>query len=173
MHKHILLGLGNPGKEYEKTRHNAGWLALDALAARYGFPKFAHDPGLHAAVSGMPFGDTLYLLAKPDTFMNLSGQAAQALLRYYRLEPSDLTVIFDDIDLPLGTIRVREKGSGGTHNGMKSVIQELGTQDVARIRLGIQPEHPITDLSAFVLGRLSGPEITALETCFDDITLPL
>lgn len=173
MKKHILLGLGNPGKEYEKTRHNAGWLALDALAARYGFPKFAYDKNLKAAVTGMPLGETMYLLAKPDTFMNLSGHAAQALLHYYRLEPQDITVIFDDIDIPLGTVRVRETGSGGTHNGMKSVIQVLGTPDVPRIRLGIKPEHPVTDLSAFVLGRLSAPEMTALEKVFEDITLPL
>lgn len=173
MHKHILLGLGNPGKEYEKTRHNAGWLALDALAARYDFPKFAYDKQLHAWVSGMPLGETLYLLAKPDTFMNVSGQAAQALLHYYKLEPRDLTVVYDDIDLPLGAIRVREKGSGGTHNGMKSVIAEVGTEDIARIRLGIQPEHPVTDLSAFVLGRLSAPEMKALETVFEEIQLPL
>lgn len=173
MNKHIVLGLGNPDKEYEKTRHNAGWLALDALAARYGFPRFAYDKALHAWVSGMPIGETMYLLAKPDTYMNLSGQAAKALLHYYRLENSDLTVIYDDIDIPLGTLRIRENGSAGTHNGMKSVVQELGSNDIARIRLGIKPEHPITDLSAFVLGRLSAPEMVELETVFEEITLPL
>lgn len=173
MNKHILLGLGNPGKEYDHTRHNAGFLALDALAARYGFPKFAYDKNLHAWVSGMPFGDTLYLLAKPDTFMNKSGLAAQAILNYYKLEPTDLTVVFDDIDIPLGTLRVREKGSAGTHNGMRSILQEVGKDTMRRIRLGIQPEHPITDLSAFVLGRLSASEMVALEKVFEEIRLPL
>lgn len=173
MKKHIILGLGNPGKEYEKTRHNAGWLALDALAARYAFPKFAQDKHLHASVSGLPFGDTLYLLVKPDTFMNKSGLAAQAILQYYKLEPTDLTVIYDDIDIPLGTIRHRAEGSAGTHNGMRSVIQEVGTQGIERIRLGIQPDHPITDLSSFVLGRLSAPEMVALEKVFEEIALPL
>lgn len=173
MEKKILLGLGNPGKEYEKTRHNAGFLAIDALAQRYGFPKFSYDASLHVWISGMPFGDTLYLLAKPDTFMNRSGLAAKALLQYYRLEADAITILYDDIDIPLGTLRRRETGSAGTHNGMRSLVTELQTQDIARIRLGIAPEHPMTDLSAFVLGRLSTPELISLEKVFEEIVLPL
>jgi len=173
MNKHIIVGLGNVGKEYDMTRHNAGFLAVDALAERYGFPKFTHDTSLHGWVSGMPLGDTVYLLVKPDTLMNRSGMAVQAALQYYKLEPADVTIIYDDIDIPLGTMRFRESGSAGTHNGMRSVVQEMGTDAVARVRLGIKPDHPITDLSAFVLGRLSGPEMTALSQVIDELRLPL
>lgn len=173
MNKHVIVGLGNVGKAYEYTRHNAGFLAVDALAARYGFPKFTHDPQLHAWVSGMPIGETVYLLAKPDTLMNRSGMAVSAILHYYKLEPADVTVIYDDIDLPLGTLRRRETGSAGTHNGMRSIVQETGTQDIPRIRLGIKPDHPTPDLAGFVLGRMGEAERASLATVIEEITLPL
>lgn len=171
--KKIIVGLGNPGKEYEYTRHNAGFLAIQYLHEKYGFPKFTHDKDLEAEISGLPIGDNLYLLVKPQTFMNLSGRAVAKILNYYRLDPADATIIYDDIDLPLGSFRYRTKGSPGTHNGIRSIVQVLGVPEIPRIRLGIGPEHPIKDLSGFVLGRLSENELATLEAGFREITLPL
>lgn len=171
--KKLIVGLGNPGKEYEYTRHNAGFLALSYLQEKYNFPKFTFDKDLEAEISGLPIGDNLYLLVRPQTFMNLSGRAVGKILNYYRLEPKDVTVLYDDIEIPLGSLRFRTKGSPGTHNGMRSIVQVLGTPEVPRVRLGIAPEHPIKDLSAFVLGRLSENELATLEAEFRELALPL
>ncbi len=171
--KKLIIGLGNPGKEYEYTRHNAGFLAIDYLKEKYNFPKFTVDKDLEAEVSGLPLGDTVYLLVRPQTFMNNSGRAVAKLLHYYKLEPSDIVVLYDDIEVALGSLRYRTKGSPGTHNGMRSIVQSLATQDIARVRLGITPDHPIKDLAGYVLGRMSENELANLEAVFREITLPL
>lgn len=157
------MGLGNVGKEYDNTRHNAGFFLLDMLAEHYDFPAFAHEVKLKALLSGKIIEDTLYLLVKPTTFMNKSGETLTALCKYYDCSPEDVYVIYDDIDLPLGDMRYRETGSAGTHNGMKSILACAGTKDIKRVRVGIGPDHPIKDLSAFVLGAMSRDELASME----------
>lgn len=182
----LIVGLGNPGKEYIHTRHNVGFEVLDVLQKQWAFPEFRPDGKLKAEVSkgtvtiisskepssftaalNSWVGDeTTLLLAKPTTFMNLSGQAVLLLLSFYKLEPKDLLVIFDDFDLPIGTVRFRENGSAGTHNGMKSIVELLGTTEFARIKIGIKPEHPVGDLSGYVLGRMGEEEREIVKTLY-------
>lgn len=135
----IILGLGNPGAQYERTRHNVGWAVLDELARR-------HSIAISKRMCEARVGDGILLrgeasekllLAKPQTFMNLSGRAAQALLKYYSLDKSDLLVVGDDLNLPLGKLRLRAGGSDGGHNGLKSISQSLGSKEWARLRFGV------------------------------------
>lgn len=162
----LIVALGNPGTKYLKTRHNVGWLALDYL-----FPDaiFKEDTKLKGAVAKT--ADTILL--KPLTFMNLSGQSVQQTLHYYKIPLENLTVIYDDIDLPFGDIRIREKGSAGTHNGMKSVINTLGMQEIRRIRLGIEsrPEElkAKIPLDTFVLANFTASEQKALPKIFEQL----
>lgn len=131
----IICGLGNPGREYENTRHNMGFLTLDLLSDRLGIPikKIKHKALLGEGYAG---GEKV-ILVKPQTFMNLSGLSVRPLAEFYKVEPEDLLVVYDDIDLPVGEIRIRRKGSAGTHNGMRSVVCQLGRDDFPRIRIGI------------------------------------
>lgn len=140
----LIVGLGNPGTEYERTRHNVGFLVVDELERR----------GLDRARAR-----TL----KPDTFMNLSGRAVAAALRQTNMTLDDVIVVYDDADLPLGDVRVREEGSSGGHNGMQSVIDLLGTNAIRRVRVGIgRGEHPDVPLDAWVLGKWSNAETERL-----------
>jgi PTH1 family peptidyl-tRNA hydrolase len=145
----LIVGLGNPGPEYEWTPHNAGFLAVDQLAARAGIrvsrPESKSQVGL-----GTLAGEEV-VLAKPQTMMNLSGVAVKMLLDRYELIPAQLVVLVDEVDLPLGSLRIRERGSAGTHNGMKSVIRSIGTDEFLRVRLGIGPEKVWGSLSDYVL----------------------
>ena len=147
----IIVGLGNPGKEYEWTRHNLGFMLID---------KLAHDAGIavgsrecSSLVGRGRIEGVATKLAKPQTFMNLSGHAVSCLLAKEITEQpiEQLVVISDDLALPLGRIRIRERGSAGGHNGLKSIIAALGTDEFLRLRIGIQPEHPISDAKQFVL----------------------
>jgi PTH1 family peptidyl-tRNA hydrolase len=135
----IVLGLGNPGAQYERTRHNIGWLVLDELARRHGIEisKRLADSRLGAGVLLRDGASEKLLLAKPQTFMNLSGRAAQGLLRFYGLEVSELLVVTDDLNLPPGKLRLRPNGSEGGHNGLKSIAQSLGSREWARLRFGV------------------------------------
>lgn len=144
----LIVGLGNPGTEYERTRHNVGFLVVDELERR----------GLSArGVSGSA-GDRVRLL-KPDTFMNLSGEAVAKALRQTNMTPADVIVTYDDADIPFGELRVRAEGSSGGHNGMKSITALLGTEAVARVRVGIgRSENPNVPLDVWVLGRWSKEE---------------
>ncbi len=157
----LLCGLGNPGEKYNDTRHNAGFMFLDYFADQEGFPEFKEEK--LAWVSSKGSGENKMILIKPKTFMNLSGEAVSHYLNYYKMTPQDLCAIYDDVDLPLGSIRYREKGSAGTHNGMKSIIQHLGTEEFPRLRLGIESRGELTpeqmDISDFVLGRFSPEEL--------------
>ena len=138
----LIVGLGNPGIEYQFTPHNLGFLAIDRIATDRGVEVRNHQ--CRALTGRTLIGDEPALLAKPDTFMNLSGIAVKELLDEYQLRPeSDLVVIYDELDLPFGTIRVRQRGSSAGHNGMKSIIGALNTQEFLRIRLGIAPEKRI------------------------------
>jgi PTH1 family peptidyl-tRNA hydrolase len=145
----LIVGLGNPGPEYQWTPHNLGFLAVDELANRGGIR--VERPEAQALVGiGRVAGEEV-ILAKPQTYMNLSGNAVGRLIDKYGLEPADLLVMFDERDLPWGMIRIGERGSPGTHNGAKSVTSAIGTQEFARLRLGCGPDHPVGDLAAYVL----------------------
>jgi len=151
----IIIGLGNPGKEYEATRHNVGFMALDLLRDKLALANFALNKKFNALVTEGNFSGKKFLLAKPQTFMNSSGEAVSKLAAFYNIEPDQLWVIYDDVDLPLGTVRVRPGGSAGTHNGMKSIIATLGFSNFPRVRIGIEsrgvdaPEKQ--DVASFVL----------------------
>ncbi|MEK7528361.1 MAG: aminoacyl-tRNA hydrolase [Patescibacteria group bacterium] len=130
----LIVGLGNPGRKYENTRHNAGFMAADLLAVKLSADEFKEEKKFKAMITKT--GDVI--IAKPLTFMNISGEAVSLLLGFYKLTPDDLIVVYDDVDLPLGTIRVRAEGSAGTHNGMRSIIQQIGTEKFSRVRIGIE-----------------------------------
>ncbi len=131
----IICGLGNPGRVYENTRHNMGFLTMDLLSEQLGIPikKIKHKALLG---EGYLNGEKV-ILAKPQTYMNLSGESIRPLVEYYKAEPENLLVVYDDIDLPVGEVRIRRRGGAGTHNGMRSVIYQLGRDDFPRIRIGI------------------------------------
>ena len=147
----LIVGLGNPGKEYEWSRHNLGFMLIDKLAQDAGIVVGRRE--CSSLVGRGEIEGVRTKLAKPQTFMNLSGHAVACLLAKIKSEsPIDqLVVISDDLALPLGKIRIRERGSAGGHNGLKSIIAALGTTEFVRLRIGIQPEHPISDSKSFVL----------------------
>jgi len=152
----LIVGLGNPGPDYEWTRHNLGFLAIDALAERAGIR--VTRPEAKSYVGRGEIAGQAVVLAKPQTAMNLSGVAVRMLLEKYKGDPAQMIVLFDEVDLPWGMLRIRPRGSGGTHNGMKSVIRETGTNEFTRIRLGIGPERVWGDLKDYVLGKMDRAE---------------
>jgi peptidyl-tRNA hydrolase, PTH1 family len=158
----LIVGLGNPGPEYQWTPHNLGFLAIDEIANRSGIR--VERPEAKALVGlGKVAGEEV-ILAKPQTYMNLSGISVRQLMEKYETEPEDLLVMFDERDLPWGMIRIGERGSAGTHNGAKSVTSVVGTQEFARLRLGCGPDHPVSDLAAYVLRPMKKGELeTAAE----------
>ena len=148
----LIVGLGNPGREYENTRHNAGFRALDILAQKLGCkPDKLKYQGLYCQVN---YRGNKLLLLKPQTYMNLSGECVRQLLDWYKCPSNHLVVIYDDIDLPLGKLRVRKNGSAGTHNGMRSIIGETGLQNFARIRIGIRDEAVNIPIINYVLAEV-------------------
>ena len=155
----LIVGLGNPGPEYQWTPHNLGFLAVDELANRNGI-RVERPEGKALVGRGKIAGEEV-VLAKPQTFMNLSGISVRELLGKYELEPDDLLVMFDERDLPSGMIRIGERGSPGTHNGAKSVTSSVGTQEFARLRLGCGPDHPVNDLASYVLRPMKKSELEA------------
>jgi peptidyl-tRNA hydrolase, PTH1 family len=153
----LIVGLGNPGPEYQWTPHNLGFLAVDELANRNGIR--VERPEAQSLVGlGKVAGEEI-ILAKPQTYMNLSGNAVGRLMDKYEVEPAELLVMFDERDLPWGMIRVGERGSPGTHNGAKSVTDAVGTQEFARLRLGCGPDRPVGDLAAYVLRPMKKAEL--------------
>ncbi|MDO5062635.1 MAG: aminoacyl-tRNA hydrolase [Peptostreptococcaceae bacterium] len=154
---YIIVGLGNPGRQYDATRHNVGFIAIDEIAKRLNIKmdrlKFK------AIVGEGRIGTEKIVLAKPQTFMNLSGQCVVELMNYYKVDRSKLIVIYDDIDIDVGKIRIRLKGSAGTHNGMKNIIYLLGYDDFPRIRIGVSKPRPQQDLASFVLSKFEKEEI--------------
>lgn len=158
----LLVFLGNPGQQYEDTRHNVGWMVADALGEELDVPiqrlKFKALTHLCAV------GGKKALLMKPLTYMNLSGEAVGEAARFYKLKPEQVLVVCDDIDLPPGKLRLRAKGSAGGHNGLKSVEQHLGAQSYLRLRLGVGAKpHPDYDLVDWVLGRPAGEDKEAID----------
>ncbi len=163
----LIVGLGNPGIEYQFTPHNLGFLTVDRLAEQLG----AQVDNRHCrAVTGRGrIGDQEVVLAKPETFMNLSGLSVRELATEYEIQPeSDLIVIYDELDLPFGSLRVRQRGSAAGHNGMKSVIGAMDTQEITRIRLGIGPDTPIRDGKSYVLRQLKKSELKLVDELLDN-----
>lgn len=160
----IIVGLGNPGREYVKTRHNVGFMTADVISERLGI-SFNHS-NFKSVYGDCKFANEKVILAKPETFMNNSGFAVVQLLQWFKVPTENLIVIYDDIDLPCGAIRIKSNGSAGTHNGMRSISQQLGTDDFIRIRIGIgKPKH---DLINFVLGEPDNDDAEKLQSAFAD-----
>ena len=182
----LIIGLGNPGKQYEKTRHNAGFIILDALRERWAFSEFQFNKKFNAEVSEgvlenlgtkSPIGDLVpgnkIILAKPQSFMNRSGQVVRAIMDFYKLSPEDITVIHDDLDIDLGTFKVSIDTSSGGHNGVQSIVDHLGTQEFKRIRIGIEgTERKKTRIiagDAFVLQDFSKEELEQILPLVENI----
>ncbi len=165
---YIIAGLGNPGRKYENTRHNIGFIALDLLAERNDIKinKLKHK----ALVGEGRISGQKVLLVKPQTYMNLSGQSLREVMSYYKEDIEHLIVIYDDIDIPEGTIRIRKKGSAGTHNGMRSIVYDLASDQFPRIRIGMGAERK-SDLKDFVLGGFSKEEKGLLEEAVERAAL--
>ena len=153
----LIVGLGNPGTEYRDTRHNVGFMVADALAARWRVPDQWREKFEALQVKTTVGGEAI-VLAKPLTFMNLSGQAVQALAGFYKIDPADVFVVTDDVALPLGRLRARREGGAGGHNGLKSIIQHLSTPLFPRMRVGVGRGDNGRDLSDHVLGRFEAAE---------------
>jgi PTH1 family peptidyl-tRNA hydrolase len=162
----LIVGLGNPGAKYASQRHNVGFMAIDRLAARYGVA--VDRPRNNALVGEGEVAGRRALLVKPQTFMNVSGEAVGPLLKRNGAPPADLLVVYDDLDLPLGKLRLREKGSAGGHNGMKSIIQAIGSDAFPRVRIGIgRPEAEGRTAIEHVLGRFLPDEQDTLDSVLD------
>lgn len=157
----LVVGLGNPGARYEKTRHNLGFMLVDWLARE--FQTQVKREECRALVGRVEIENQRVELVKPQTFMNLSGEAVGCLLKKESRSPKKLIVISDDLALPLGAIRLRARGSAGGHNGLKSMIQCLRTEEFFRLRIGIQPEHPLRDTKDFVLENFSKTDFETVE----------
>ena len=161
----LIVGLGNPGKEYEKTRHNIGFLFADYFASAHGVKFRSEDRAMHGTgeINGEKF-----ILLKPQTYMNLSGQAVQPVAAYKKIAVSDILIIHDDVDLPEFELRVKKGGGDGGHNGLKSITQMLGSNEYLRLRLGVgRPENPKMDTADWVLGAIPKAAFETLEQKFE------
>lgn len=148
----LIVGLGNIGEEYAKTNHNAGFMVVDSLAEKCGFT--FKNRGCEADYAEFNSGKEKFIIAKPRTYMNDSGKAVKSLMKKFGITQEDIIVIVDDIDTNPGSIRIRKSGSAGTHNGLKSIIAEIGTTEFKRLRLGIGKQNEHQDLANFVLSRM-------------------
>ena len=150
---YLIVGLGNPGTEYAATRHNIGFDMVTYLSDKYRIPMSGKE-GKAIVGKGLIEGQKV-MLAQPQTYMNLSGESVRALMDYYKLSEEDVIILYDDISMPVGQVRIRPKGSAGGHNGIKSIIQHLGTQEFLRIKIGVGDKPVNGDLVKHVLGRFS------------------
>ncbi len=163
---YLIVGLGNPTREYEHTRHNAGFDAVDMLAEKW---NIAVAEKKHKGLCGKGIiGGEKVILLKPQTYMNLSGESVRAAADFYKIDPDHIIVMYDDIDLDVGKLRVRAKGSAGGHNGIKNIIAHLGTQEFPRVRIGVGAKPDRMDLADYVLGRFSQVERTVMEDAFKE-----
>ncbi len=164
----VIVGLGNPGKKYENTRHNAGFISIDALAAKYGI-NITEKKHKALCGTGVIEGNKV-LLVKPQTFMNLSGESVRAVMDFYKIDPEEeMLVIYDDISLAPGNIRIRKKGSAGGHNGIKSIIAHAGTQNFMRIKVGVGEKPSGWDLADYVLGHFSEEDASNIKDIMPDV----
>jgi peptidyl-tRNA hydrolase, PTH1 family len=162
----LIVGLGNPGIEYQFTPHNMGFLAVDRIAEQSGVR--ISNRQCRALTGKAVIADQEVLLAKPETYMNLSGMSVRELVREHEIDPAqDLIVIYDELDLPLGTIRIRQRGSSAGHNGMESIIGALAGDEFVRMRLGIAPDHPVQDGARYVLGQFKKSQYAAVDEELD------
>ncbi len=159
----LIIGLGNPGKKYEKTRHNVGFLAVDSYVKRNN-GNYKVESNMNAV--SVKLNNAIFI--KPQTFMNLSGESVIKYINYYKIDVSDILVIYDDISIPFNHVRIRESGSAGGHNGIKSIIQHTKTQDFKRVRIGVD-NNTNMNLADYVLGDFSKVEQNGLEDIFYDI----
>ena len=161
----LIVGLGNPTPQYDKTRHNVGFAVIDHLMNEYGI---ALDTAKHKGFygKGRIAGESVILL-KPMTYMNLSGESVVQVANYYKVAPQDIIVVYDDINLDVGRLRIREKGSAGGHNGIKNIIAHLGTDEFPRIRVGVGMKPPKMDLADYVLSRFSKEEEALMEEGYE------
>ena len=158
----IIAGLGNPGAQYANTPHSVGFEAVDAIAAKMG-AEWEPKKAFNALIAKGSFGGSQVTLVKPQTFMNLSGEAVAPIVKYGNASAEDLVVIQDDIDLPAGRMRIRKGGSCGGHNGVRNIIERLGSQAFVRVRVGVgMGHHPVSDLAARVLGRIEPEDEAAV-----------
>ncbi len=157
----LIVGLGNPGQQYEKTRHNIGWLLIDELCMRWQ-ASLQNRSKEKCLLGSARVGENKVWLCKPTTFMNLSGEAVQPLMAYYNIPNENLLVLSDDVNLDFGRARLRAKGSAGGQKGIQNIIQRLGSEEFARLRIGVGPLLPGRNLSNFVLDRLPKSELEAL-----------
>lgn len=158
----LIAGLGNPGPRYAQTRHNVGFAVIDCLARRWSWDASQYSPRFQAQYALGEHAGQRVLLLCPQTYMNLSGQSVQAARQFYKIDPADVLVIYDDLDLPLGRVRVRAGGSGGGHNGMTDVLRRLGTDQIARVRVGIG-RPSVGSATPYVLGRFTPEELETVQ----------
>ena len=163
---YLIAGLGNPTREYEKTRHNVGFEAIDILADKAGTTVTEKK---HKALYGKGYiGGQKVILAKPQTYMNLSGESIREIADFYKIEPENIIILCDDINLAEGQLRIRLKGSAGGHNGLKNIISHLGTQEFPRIRIGVGEKPRGMDLADYVLGRFPEEQQAVMEDAYRD-----
>ena len=163
----LIVGLGNPGEEYDKTYHNLGFLAIDQLAAAHGIRVTRAEGKAITGVGRIAGADVV--LAKPQTYMNLSGGSVKELLAKYTLPVDQLLLIYDELALDWGSMRIRPKGSAGGHNGVSSIIRSVGTEEIARIRLGIRPERPVKEMKSYVLAKIRRAQLETLDPLLDEV----
>lgn len=162
----LIVGLGNPGIRYGRTRHNVGWMTVDALVKKLSLGEAREK--FYSCIWGPELiGSERVYFIKPLTFMNLSGQAVGEFVRYHPVEPKDILVIYDEMALGLGAVRLRAKGSAGGHNGMKSVIASLGTTEIPRLRIGVGPRPPLVSMVDFVLSSFPDGDLPSLDRALD------
>ena len=158
---YVIAGLGNPGREYEGTRHNVGFMTLDALADKYNID--VREKAFKGLIGKGVIEGNKVILVKPQTYMNLSGECIRQVMDYYKVDPAEFIVIYDDISLVPGGIRIRKKGSAGGHNGIKNIIAHLGTQEFPRVRIGVGEKPARMDLADYVLGHFSTEDRAKVE----------
>ena len=162
----LIVGLGNPGQKYEHTRHNMGFLTVDLLAEQLNVK--LNKVKFKSAYNIVRFGGQKCLVMKPQTYMNLSGEAVHEAVQFYKIPADHVLVISDDVSLPVGKLRIRKSGSAGGHNGLKNIIQHLGTDGFPRIKVGVgMPDHPEHEMIDWVIGRPQGEEAKALRAALD------
>lgn len=165
---YIIVGLGNPSREYAATRHNIGFDAVTRIADDYDIPL---DTKRHKAICGRGYiGGQKVILAQPQTYMNLSGESVRELMDYYKVSEEEVIIIYDDISLDVGNLRIRPKGSAGGHNGIKSIIQHMGTQEFPRIRIGVGEKPKGWDLADYVLGRFQAEEEPLIREVLEEVS---
>lgn len=163
----LVVGLGNPGPKYESTRHNAGFMAVDAMAEK--LSASWKKSKWNAQTAECRIGDKRVLLIKPQTFMNNSGEAVSAIAKFYKMAPERIIVLFDDISLSVGRLRIRRNGSHGGHNGCKDIVQLMGSDNIPRVKIGVgEKPHPEYDLKDWVLSNFKKDELDALKTAIEN-----